>query len=485
MSTGSTHKWDQLPFSSSDREDTHVSAEIVFWSLPDLRRITGFERKLVPISSAFSRDGERLALAYMTHVEIWKRSSGTGSPGPYELHSLIPKPILDDGHHNSGYRFGAGYYAGSYGSLEFSADGKHLLHVDGNLHIWEVDSGQAVARLAGTRGLLQARYQNDGQILIAETARKGFGVLTTSKGAKIWRLDFDSVLDAYAATGGEQTVLTRFAAPGATALSGVTDDSHQGFLDDGGEKQPGKTDTTGVSVVAKRDRPSTPAEWRELLAGNTASGTSENGLNFHVYHNGDGRMEGIAGGKYWDSGTWEVSSDGKFCSKWKRWRSGNRNCYAMQAVGNDVFRFHAVNKPYYSVFTIRPGDPENLYPDIEQTSIAGISEIAIPEFDLSGKYLSDISTSDSWFFGKKKFRELTIVLQQNGNDISGFDTANRSKIQGILEGNVIKFSYWSETATKGYEVIGEWMINVEGNTLNGTWETSGGASGKWNLTKIE
>jgi hypothetical protein len=102
------------------------------------------------------------------------------------------------------------------------------------------------------------------------------------------------------------------------------------------------------------------SEMRGLISGNTVSGKSERGSDFHVYHSPDGKMSGQARLAYYDVGTWEITDDGKYCRRWTNWREGARDCFEMFEVGEDRLRIKAINYHYDDTFRIREGDPQNL-----------------------------------------------------------------------------------------------------------------------------
>jgi len=99
---------------------------------------------------------------------------------------------------------------------------------------------------------------------------------------------------------------------------------------------------------------------------------------------------------------------------------------------------------------------------------------------LTGTYISEITSSDSWYFRHKKHRELVITLEQKGNSITGTDSLTNSEITGTLEGDTIKFEFWSRQLNNNYPVNGKWKVNADGTRLEGSWN-----HGKWNLTRLD
>ena len=112
-----------------------------------------------------------------------------------------------------------------------------------------------------------------------------------------------------------------------------------------------------------------------------------------------------------------------------------------------------------------------------------------PESDngQSGTYISDITTNvKNYYFRHKKDRELLINLVQEGNKITGNAGSADSEITGTIEGDTIKFTFWSARVNMGAEVSGEWKVSDDGSRMKGVWRSKqGGTSGTWDLTKIE
>jgi hypothetical protein len=107
--------------------------------------------------------------------------------------------------------------------------------------------------------------------------------------------------------------------------------------------------------------------------------------------------------------------------------------------------------------------------------------------DVSGTYVSEATTgSDGQAHGGVKVIKNTdgklITIKQTGNTITGSDSSKTIKINGTREGNIIKFFI-----IRGNEIEGSWEINADATNLEGKWFTNGGggASGIWNLTRVE
>ena len=83
-----------------------------------------------------------------------------------------------------------------------------------------------------------------------------------------------------------------------------------------------------------------------------------------------------------------------------------------------------------------------------------------------------------------------ITIKQDGNIISATDKSNLINIVGTKVGDTIEFWFMASSrmgSGGGNEIDGVWKINADASKFEGKWHTDGGggASGKWNLTKIE
>jgi len=105
------------------------------------------------------------------------------------------------------------------------------------------------------------------------------------------------------------------------------------------------------------------------------------------------------------------------------------------------------------------------------------------QIDLSGIYVSDITTNSQWVFNKPKHRRLKIIFEQQGSKITGTNRLADLKITGVREGDEITFFTWPSDINDT-EIKGMWRIDPDGNRLEGTWSHPHG-DGKWNLTRIE
>ena len=109
--------------------------------------------------------------------------------------------------------------------------------------------------------------------------------------------------------------------------------------------------------------------------------------------------------------------------------------------------------------------------------------------DISGTYIAETTASGggpaiATMRIVKKMNGKLIVLKQTGNTITGSVSFQSNWIKGTREGNIINFyGYY----IGGWTIDGSWEINADATNLEGKWFTDGGggASGKWNLTRVE
>jgi hypothetical protein len=120
-------------------------------------------------------------------------------------------------------------------------------------------------------------------------------------------------------------------------------------------------------------------------------------------------------------------------------------------------------------------------------NLTKVESDAAPIPDISGTYIAETTFSGRGPSGdtRKSVKNMNgklIVLKQTGNTITGSVSSQSNWIKGTREGNIINFYI-----IEGNEIIGSWEINADATNLEGKWFTNGagGASGKWNLTKID
>lgn len=119
--------------------------------------------------------------------------------------------------------------------------------------------------------------------------------------------------------------------------------------------------TLVVVLVTGRGEDRVPASGlRVLLSGNTASGRTAQGSNFHVYYRPDGRMSGFAHSQHYDLGSWEITKDDGFCRQWTAWQHGLRVCFDIYRTGENQYRMISSHPRHEATFSVREGDPEDL-----------------------------------------------------------------------------------------------------------------------------
>jgi hypothetical protein len=133
---------------------------------------------------------------------------------------------------------------------------------------------------------------------------------------------------------------------------------------------------------------------------------------------------------------------------------------------------------------VNPGDRVTVYENSGRVLELIVDEVisarqASQDTGLTGTYLSEITSSDGWYFRHKKHRELVITLEQKGNSITGSDSLTNSEISGTLEGNTINFEFWSGQLNNNNTVVGKWEVNADRTRFEGSWNL-----GKWNLTRL-
>lgn len=117
------------------------------------------------------------------------------------------------------------------------------------------------------------------------------------------------------------------------------------------------------------------------------------------------------------------------------------------------------------------------------TSNSNLSEASSLSVDITGNYISDITSNSQWAFNKRKDQRLLITFEQTGNEITGINSRTNLKITGTRQGDIITFFLWPSVISTT-EIKGKWKVNADGTKLKGNWSYPAG-SGKWNLTKIE
>jgi hypothetical protein len=123
-----------------------------------------------------------------------------------------------------------------------------------------------------------------------------------------------------------------------------------------------------------------------------------------------------------------------------------------------------------------------------ETKVESPSATDSEVIDVSGTYIAETTASGRGptHAMRRAFKNMNgklIVLKQTGNTITGSVSSQFKWIEGTREGNIINFY----GVLRGNQVIGSWEINADATNLEGKWYTNdaSGASGIWNLTRVE
>ena len=100
--------------------------------------------------------------------------------------------------------------------------------------------------------------------------------------------------------------------------------------------------------------------------------------------------------------------------------------------------------------------------------------------DISGDYNSRTTGSTRYF--THIYKNPIVRIKQDGNLISGtFGEIISGVFHGEIEGDIAKIK-WGTSRGNGYA---EWKIGKNGEEITGTYNSSNGRKGSWNLTKIK
>ena len=137
--------------------------------------------------------------------------------------------------------------------------------------------------------------------------------------------------------------------------------------------------------------------------------------------------------------------------------------------------FSLLDEKVQELEDLRNDSKTNVNSDKSAQPITGAD---VSDTNTLGTYVTDVR--GGWIGivgGNRKFK---ITLKQSGNDIIGTDVNQKKIVTGTRKEDTIKFKYFG----RGSHLTGEWKINSDGTTLEGTWDSSR-ENGKWNLTRIE
>lgn len=103
---------------------------------------------------------------------------------------------------------------------------------------------------------------------------------------------------------------------------------------------------------------------RTLLSGNTLNAVTalerfkDKPFRLHLKADGTLVVVNFDGGR--DTGTWEVTSDGRYCSQYSQTRKGMRKCFRVHGAGAGHYEFRTLEGELSSTFSVRPGNPDQL-----------------------------------------------------------------------------------------------------------------------------
>lgn len=105
--------------------------------------------------------------------------------------------------------------------------------------------------------------------------------------------------------------------------------------------------------------------------------------------------------------------------------------------------------------------------------------------DISGTYISDITSNQKVFFGNIDGK-LQFTLEQDGDRITAVNSTHDLKIWGTRKGNIIEFFVKPHRMNSYQDQNGVWEINSDGINITGSWKVKNwGGVGQWNLRRIE
>jgi hypothetical protein len=105
--------------------------------------------------------------------------------------------------------------------------------------------------------------------------------------------------------------------------------------------------------------------------------------------------------------------------------------------------------------------------------------------DISGTYISDITSNKKVFFGNTDGK-LQFTLKQDGDRITAVNSTHDLKIGGTRKGNIIEFFVEPHRMNSFQDQNGVWRIKLDGINITGFWKVKNWrGAGQWNLRRIE
>ncbi len=108
-------------------------------------------------------------------------------------------------------------------------------------------------------------------------------------------------------------------------------------------------------------------EVKGLIAGNTIvaktqlprfADRKDKTFYIHIREDGTLKIKTFTGDV--DTGRWEVTADGQYCSQYDNTRKGKQSCYRVKKSDAGYFLFDVKRKIVSSTFTVKPGNAQGL-----------------------------------------------------------------------------------------------------------------------------
>ena len=117
---------------------------------------------------------------------------------------------------------------------------------------------------------------------------------------------------------------------------------------------------------------------------------------------------------------------------------------------------------------------------------AAVQESDAPgDRDLSGIYVSQITTDHHWYF-YPIYRRLIMHVRQMGDVVIAYDSSFQLKLEGRIEGNRVIFHGYPAVSTANNSISVEWELGQDRSVLSGHWRANQhDAQGAWNLVRLE
>jgi len=108
-------------------------------------------------------------------------------------------------------------------------------------------------------------------------------------------------------------------------------------------------------------------EVKSLITGNTIVAetrlprfTDRKDKTFYIHIKQDGTLKIKTFTGDVDTGRWEITSEGQYCSQYDNTRKGKQSCYQVKKSDAGYFLFDVKRKIVSSTFAVKPGNAEGL-----------------------------------------------------------------------------------------------------------------------------